>query len=68
MSEEEKDNNLDKWEIQNLINNALNEHTNKRDFSLYKQEKGKLIKIPGGKECVVKFLSNFSLCPSANPI
>lgn len=67
MSEEEKDNS-DKGERQNLIKNALNEHTNKKDLRLYKQERGKLIKIPGGKEYIVKFLSKFNLYPSASLI
>lgn len=43
-------------------------NTNKKDLSLCKQEKGKLIKIAGGEECVMKFMPNFDLHSSANSI
>lgn len=43
-------------------------NTSKKYLSLCKQEKEKLIKIAGGKECIMKFMPNFDLLPSANPI
>jgi len=41
---------------------------NKKDLSLCKEEKGKLIKKAGGKEYVMKFMPNFNVHSSANPI
>lgn len=40
--------------------------TNKKDLSLCKQEEGRLIKIAGSKEYVMKFMPNFNLHPSAS--